>query len=196
MSRFEIEPTPLAGLARVRRQPLGDRRGWFERLYCSEELAAAAGQPFLPVQINRSFTAARGVVRGLHFQHPPHAEIKLVSCLRGEVFDVAVDLRAGSPTFLHWYGTRLSADNRVSLLIPQGFAHGFQTLAEDCELLYLHSAAYAPQAEGGIHPEEARIGIAWPLPVMELSARDAAHPALAGDFAGIGVVSYNPGQPA
>lgn len=189
MSRLSIEPTPLPGLKRILRNPLADDRGWFERLYCSEELAAAAGHSFLPVQINRSFTAARGTVRGLHFQHPPHSEIKLVSCLRGRVLDVAVDLRRGSPTFLQWHGTELSADNRRSLLVPEGYAHGFQTLCEDCELLYLHSAAYSPEAEGGIHPQDARIGIVWPLPVGALSARDAVHAPLAADFPGIRVAS-------
>lgn len=185
MSRFHIESTPLAGLKQVTRQPLGDARGWFERLYCAEELAAAADLPFLPVQINRSCTRAVGAVRGMHFQSPPHAEIKLVSCLAGEVYDVAVDLRAGSPTFLHWYGVRLSAQNRVSLLIPQGFAHGFQTLAPDAELLYLHSAAYAPEAEGGVHPRDPALGIAWPLEITEMSPRDAGRPLLEAGFVGI-----------
>lgn len=194
MSRFAIEETPLIGLKSIRRLFAQDSRGWFERLYCSQELGAIAGQPFLPVQINRSFTTDRGVVRGMHFQNPPHAEIKLVSCLRGEVYDVAVDLRAGSPTFLGWYGARLSADNRCSLLIPQGLAHGFQTLSEDCELLYLHSAAYVPEAEGGIHPQDPRVGINWPLPVCGLSARDAGRLRLASDFVGIDAVPYNPGS--
>lgn len=194
MSRFFIEATPLAGLKRIRRVPVEDSRGWFERLYCRNELAVAAGHPFMPEQINRSFTGARGAVRGLHFQHPPHGEIKLVSCLRGEVYDVAVDLRIGSPTFLNWYGTTLSADNHCSLLIPQGFAHGFQTLCEDCELLYLHSTAYVPEAEGRIHPNEVRVGIAWPLPVQDLSVRDATQLPLGSDFVGISAVSYNPDQ--
>lgn len=185
MSRFALEHTPLPGLHRVVRQPAGDTRGWFERLFCSEELAAAAGQPFVPVQINRSLTRVRGAVRGLHYQHPPHAEIKYVSCLRGAVFDVAVDLRAGSPTFLRWYGSTLSADNRSSLLIPRGFAHGFQALTEDCELLYLHSDPYHPQAEAGVHPGDPAVGVDWPLPISELSSRDAAHPLLVRDFSGV-----------
>ena len=96
-------------------------------------------------------TASRGTVRGMHFQHPPHAETKFVSCLRGEVFDVAVDLRNGSPTFLHWHAEILSADNHRTLVIPEGFAHGFQTLSDDCEMLYFHTAAYNPEAEGGLN---------------------------------------------
>jgi len=121
----------------------------------------------------------------MHFQRPPHAEIKLVNCLRGEVWDVAVDLRAGSPTFLRWHAERLSADNGCALLIPRGFAHGFQTLSDDVELLYCHSAAYAAQSEGGMHPQDERLGIAWPMPLTELSARDAGHARITETFTGI-----------
>jgi dTDP-4-dehydrorhamnose 3,5-epimerase len=185
MNRFAIEDTGLAGLRVIARQATADRRGWFERLFCSEELAAAAGERFAPAQINRSCTLVRGAVRGMHFQYPPHAEVKLVSCLQGEVFDVAVDLRIGSPTFLRWFGVRLSAENRASLLIPRGFAHGFQALEERCELLYLHSAAYAPAHEGGIRPDDPRIAIAWPLPIADMSERDAAHALLGAGFAGV-----------
>jgi dTDP-4-dehydrorhamnose 3,5-epimerase len=187
MKRFRIETTGLEGLLRIQRQPLEDSRGWFERLYCDEELLAATGEPLVPRQINRSRTQTRGAVRGLHFQRPPHAETKLVCCLRGEAFDVAVDLRAGSPTFLRWYGTRLSEENRESLWIPKGFAHGFQVLAGPCELLYLHSAAHAPQAEGGLHVAEPRIGIRWPLPIADLSARDSSFAPLDGTFGGLRV---------
>ena len=133
-SRFDLIATPLAGLCLIQRRPVGDARGYLERLYCADELAAIApGQPI--VQINHTLTVRPGVVRGLHFQRPPHAEIKLVTCLRGAVFDVAVDLRANSPTFLHWHAEILSADNHRSLAIPQGFAHGFQTLTDNCEML-------------------------------------------------------------
>lgn len=185
MSRFAIQDTGLAGLHVVSRHAATDRRGWFERLFCSEELAAAAGERFAPAQINRSCTLVRGAVRGMHFQHPPHAEIKLVSCLQGEVFDVAVDLRTGSPTFLRWFGARLSAENRASLLIPHGFAHGFQALEERCELLYLHSVAYAPAHEGGVRPDDPRVGIKWPLPIADLSDRDDAHALLTAEFCGV-----------
>jgi dTDP-4-dehydrorhamnose 3,5-epimerase len=113
--------------------------------------------------------------------------MKLVSCLRGEVWDVAVDLREGSPTFLQWHAERLSADNGVALLIPEGFAHGFQTLGDDVEMLYCHSAAYTSAAEGGLHPQDPRLGIAWPVAVTELSARDAGHPAITEEFKGVRV---------
>lgn len=184
MSRFTITDLPMAGLKRVQRQRLGDSRGFIARLFCADELAAAGWtQPI--VQINHTFTAKQGTVRGMHFQRPPHAEMKLVSCIRGEVWDVVVDLRVGSPTFLHWHAERLSAENGCALLIPEGFAHGFQALTNDVELLYCHSAAYAAEAEGGLHPNDPRLGIAWPLAIAELSARDAGHAPITADFEGV-----------
>jgi dTDP-4-dehydrorhamnose 3,5-epimerase len=168
----------------VRRQRLGDARGFLSRVFCADELRQAGwSQPI--AQINHTCTARRGTVRGLHFQHPPHAEMKLVSCLRGEVWDLAVDLRAGSPTFLQWHAERLSADNGAALLIPEGVAHGFQTLTDDVEMLYCHSAAYTAGAEGGLNPRDARLAIAWPLPISEISERDRRHPALGDDFKGV-----------
>lgn len=182
--RFTILDTPLHGLKLVERKPMGDLRGYLERLYCVDEFESLfAGIPI--AQVNRSLTRKRGSVRGLHFQHPPHAETKLVTCLFGSVFDVAVDLRRTSPTFLHWHGELLSADNHRSLLIPEGFAHGFQALEEDCQLLYLHSASYRSEHEGGLHPQDPRLAIAWPEPVTELSARDAGHALLAEGFDGV-----------
>lgn len=184
MSRFEVMDTSLAGLQLVRRQKFGDLRGFLSRLFCAAELAAAGWA--LPIaQINYTFTSRQGTVRGMHFQRPPHAEAKLVSCLRGEVWDVAVDLRAGSPTFLHWHAERLSADNGQALLIPPGFAHGFQALSDNVELLYCHSAAHAPQSEAGLHPQDDRVGITWPLPITELSARDAGHARFTEAFSAI-----------
>jgi dTDP-4-dehydrorhamnose 3,5-epimerase len=183
-SRFTILDTPIPGVKRIQRHPIGDQRGYFERLFCAEEL-----QPLLAgrsiVQINHSLTVQRGAVRGLHFQHPPHAETKIVSCLRGAVWDVAVDLRQGSATFLRWHAAILSADNHQTLLIPEGLAHGFQTLADDCELLYLHTAAYRADAEGALNALDPRLDIAWPLPIAELSARDRNHPLITADYAGI-----------
>jgi len=184
MNRFEVADTPLAGLRLVQRQRLGDSRGFLARVFCADELRAA-GWSRTVAQINHTFTARRGTVRGLHFQQPPHAEMKLVSCLRGEVWDVAVDLRAGSPTFLQWHAARLSADNGHALLIPEGFAHGFQTLSDDAEMLYCHSAAYNPGAEAGLNVRDPRLAIAWPLPIAEVSPRDAAHPDIGADFKGV-----------
>jgi len=182
--RFDLIATAIAGLRVLQRKPRGDDRGYLERMFCADEL-----EPLLSgrriAQINHTFTARRGAIRGLHFQYPPHAETKFVSCLRGEVFDLAVDLRRNSPTFLRWHGEILSADNHKTMLIPEGFAHGFQTLTDDCEMLYLHTAAYHAAAEGGLLPEDPRLAIAWPLPVSGLSSRDARHPLLDDAFAGI-----------
>ena len=183
-SRFALLDTPIAGVQRIQRQPLGDHRGYFERLFCAQEL-----QPLLAgrriVQINHSLTARRGAVRGLHFQHPPHAELKMVSCLRGRVWDVAVDLRTGSPTFLHWHAEELTSDNARMLVIPEGCAHGFQALEPESELVYLVTAFYAPEAEGGLRYDDPRLAIAWPLPVTDLSPRDQTHPLIDAHFSGL-----------
>jgi dTDP-4-dehydrorhamnose 3,5-epimerase len=178
--RFTIVPTRLAGLHVLERHPHRDSRGYLERLFCEQDLQAVFGGDRRVVQINRTLTRLSGTVRGLHFQRPPHAETKVVTCLRGEVFDVAVDLRPASPTFLEWHGEVLSQTNGRSLLIPEGFAHGFQTTAADCELLYFHSAAWCAAAEGGLHPLDPRIAVAWPHSVSEMSDRDRHHPLLDG----------------
>jgi len=184
MSSFSLLSTALDGIKVVQRQRTSDARGYFSRFFCADELAEAGFvQPI--AQINQTLTRRKGSVRGLHFQHPPHAEDKFVSCLRGEVFDVAIDLRKGSPTFLQWHAETLSADNARSLFIPKGFAHGFQTLCDDVELLYLHTVPYARSAEGGLNPLDPALGIAWPLPFADVSDRDAARPHLTPDFGGI-----------
>ena len=184
MSRLALAPLPLAGLFRVQRQPLVDERGFFARLFCAGELAGA-GWTGAIAQINQSYTALKGTVRGMHYQKPPHAEMKLVSCLRGEVWDVAVDLRPSPPTYLQWHGEHLSADNGNAMLIPPGCAHGFQTLSDDAELLYCHSAAYAPGAEAGLHPLDPQLAIAWPLPARQLSPRDAGQRWITEEFEGV-----------
>lgn len=173
--RFDIHPTSLEGALIVERKPIADIRGLFERLFCREELMDVFGSRPI-AQINRSRTMFRGCVRGMHFQRPPFSECKLVTCLRGEVFDVAVDLRKNSPTYLRWHAEILSESNHRSFLIPEGFAHGFQTLSENCEMLYLHSAPFVPEAEGGIHPGDPALSIAWPEEITEISPRDTLHP--------------------
>ena len=183
-ARFTVFDTQLPGVRVVERVVRGDERGSLSRLFCADELARAGWRTPI-AQINQTITRARGTVRGLHFQRPPHAEMKLVTCLRGAVWDVAVDLRAGSPTFLQWHAEELSAANRRAMLIPEGFAHGLQTLTDDVELLYCHSAPHVPDAEGGIDPRDARLAIQWPLPITVLSQRDSSHPALGSDFTGI-----------
>lgn len=182
-SRFDLLETPLAGLQVVQRKPIGDQRGYLERLFCAEELQQfTLGKPIS--QINHTFTASRGTVRGMHFQYPPHAEIKFVQCLRGAVFDVAVDVRSNSVSFLCWHGELLSADNHRTLVIPEGFAHGFQALTDDCEMLYFHTAAYRPDSESGLNPTDSRLAIRWPLDVA-LSSRDTGHPLLHAEFTGV-----------
>jgi dTDP-4-dehydrorhamnose 3,5-epimerase len=182
--RFRIHPLSMAGLVVIDRLPIADPRGFLERLFCPDEFADLGLRKPI-AQVNRTLTRHKGTVRGMHFQIPPHAEIKMVSCLRGEVFDIAVDLRAGSPTFLQWHGETLTGENHKTFYIPEGFAHGFQTLTADCEMLYLHTAPYAPASEAGISHAEPRVDIVWPLPVIELSARDAEHPPLPADYAGL-----------
>ncbi|MBX3505005.1 MAG: dTDP-4-dehydrorhamnose 3,5-epimerase family protein [Parvibaculum sp.] len=169
--RFEKAATPLSGLVRISRKRMGDHRGWLERLFCADELEEA-GWTWPVAQINRTLTGRRGTVRGMHFQHPPHEEAKLVTCLRGEVFDVAVDLRPGSPTLGRWHGDYLSGENGASFLIPPGFAHGFQAMTDDVEMFYIHSAPYAPGAEDGVRADDPALGIEWPLEIGERSERD------------------------
>lgn len=184
MNRFTITDTPLAGLKVVQRQILGDARGYLARLFCAEELALAGWHGPI-AQINHTVTQHAGTVRGMHYQKPPHAEMKLVSCLRGVVWDVAVDLRPDSPTYLQWHAQQLSGDNHCALLIPQGFAHGFQTQGEDVEMLYCHSAPYVPTVDAGLNPLDPRLAIAWPLPVIGLSAKDSGHAMMGPDFEGV-----------
>lgn len=181
---MEITATRIVGLHVVRTTARRDHRGSFSRLFCRDELARAFGERAV-VQINHSRTSAIGAVRGLHFQRAPHAEMKLVRCIRGEVFDVAVDLRANSATFLQWHAEELTPENGCMMIVPEGCAHGFQVLAAESELLYLHTAAYAPDAEGGIRPDDPMVAVRWPLPIGDLSDRDRAHPLLTTDFTGL-----------
>lgn len=184
MTRFTVEATALPGLMRVLRHPIGDHRGYLERLFCTHDwLDVMQGRAI--AQINHTLTSRAGSVRGLHFQRSPHAEMKIVTCLRGAVFDVAVDLRVGSPTYLNWHAERLTAENHRWLVIPEGFAHGFQTLTEDCEMLYLHSVAYAPSSEDGLDATDPRLAIRWPLPIVERSPRDEGHRRLTAEFQGL-----------
>jgi dTDP-4-dehydrorhamnose 3,5-epimerase len=184
MKRLDMHDTPIAGLRRIVSVRLGDARGYLARAFCQDELAQAGWSK--PVaQANITLTHARGTVRGLHYQLPPDAEMKLVRCVRGEVWDVAVDLRRGSPTFMRWHAERLSPDNLTALLIPEGCAHGFQALTDDVEMLYLHSASYVPGSERGISATDPRVDIAWPLPIREMSERDRSFPPLPMNFEGV-----------
>ncbi|QNI95410.1 dTDP-4-dehydrorhamnose 3/5-epimerase family protein [Synechococcus sp. A15-127] len=183
MSRFVVSPLPLVDLKLVERTCLRDSRGFLSRLFCVDELSVAGWVDPI-AQINHTYTAKRGTVRGFHYQLEPHAEMKLVSCVRGEVCDVVIDLRSNSATYLQSHVQLLSAVNCCSLLIPQGFAHGFQSLTDDCELIYLHSAIYSSQYEAGLRYDDPIFSIDWPLSVSEISPRDQSHPLVTSDFKG------------
>jgi dTDP-4-dehydrorhamnose 3,5-epimerase len=174
----------LAGAYVIGLQPSSDDRGWFARYYCKDEFRSI-GHTREWVQMNQSVSYTKGTLRGMHFQHPPFREIKLVRCIAGAVYDVIVDLRAGSSTFLQWFGTELSAVNHKMLYIPEGFAHGFQTLEKDSALLYHHTEFYTPGAEGGLRYDDPALSIPWPLPVSVISERDARHPFVDKNFKGI-----------
>jgi len=179
-----VKQTSLPGVVVVESRSYSDQRGFFMRLFCENELSIIWGERQI-MQINQSQTTSIGAVRGMHFQYPPYAEMKLVRCIRGKVWDVAVDLRSGSPTFLKWYAEELTPGNGRMLVIPEGCAHGFQVLEENSELLYLHTAPYNPAAEGGVPYDDPTLKIRWQLPATDLSARDLAHVPIATDFSGI-----------
>lgn len=172
--------TDLRDARLIELQPFGDERGQFARTFCRREFGDA-GLPTDWVQQNASVSAVRGTVRGMHFQRAPHAEAKLVRCLRGAILDVIVDLRAASPTYGRHQGFELRAGDNRELYVPPGFAHGFQTLTDDVEVSYLVSAFYAPAAEGGVRHDDPLLAIDWPLPVTVLSAKDAGWPPLDPD---------------
>jgi dTDP-4-dehydrorhamnose 3,5-epimerase len=184
MSDYSLQTTPLEGLYLIQQKVFCDERGRFARLFCQSRLTAQ-GRPFAIRQINHSRTVGEGSVRGLHFQKAGYAESKLITCVRGAVWDVAVDLRPQSPTYLQWHAQELRADDGRSFLIPAGFAHGFQSLTDESEVLYLTDADYAPEHEAGLSALDPALAIAWPLPVKNLSAKDSSHPLLDKQFQGV-----------
>lgn len=169
-------PARLPGLYLVDTERHEDERGWFARSWCAREFAAHGLEPQL-AQASVSFNRRQGTLRGLHYQQPPHAEAKLVRCLRGTIWDVALDLRPGSATHGQWQAFELAGGSGRALYLPAGFAHGFQTLTADCEILYLISAFYEPDAATGVRYDDPAFAISWPLPVASISPRDAAWPA-------------------
>jgi len=181
---MKILESPFKNAFVLQAEPYVDHRGKFGRIYCQDELKQIGHYKQI-VQINHSLTRKRGAIRGMHFQHPPKAEIKMVTCLRGSVFDVIVDLRRDSDTLLQWYGEILADDNLKMMYVPEGFAHGFQTLEEDTELLYLHTEFYSPEHEGGVRYNDPRLNISWPLEVTEVSQKDQEYPFLSEAFEGI-----------
>jgi dTDP-4-dehydrorhamnose 3,5-epimerase len=172
--------TQLDGAWLIDIEPREDERGFFARIWCRQELAAQGLDAEL-AQESVSFNRQRGTVRGLHFQRPPYPETKIVRCTGGAIFDVIVDLRPQSPSYLRWQGFELTAENRSALYVPKGFAHGFQTLANNAEIVYQISEFYAPTSAGGYRYDDVVFGIAWPLPVTMISERDLNWPAFEGD---------------
>ena len=177
-------PTLLAGSYVIDLEPKSDERGWFARYYCKGEFNKI-GHTKEWVQLNHSVTNKKGSVRGMHFQVHPYKEIKMLRCIAGSVYDVIIDLRKDSDTFLKWTGVELSAANKKMLYIPEGFAHGFQCLEDNCELIYHHSAFYQPGAEAGIRYNDPLINIKWLLPLTIISPRDEEHHFLNENFKGI-----------
>jgi len=167
-------PTPLAGAYLIELEQLDDERGFFARSFCQNEFKAHGLDPVV-AQCNVSFNRKRGTVRGLHYQAEPHAEAKLVRCTRGAVWDVIVDLRRGSLTVRQWHAAELTAENRRALYVPAGFAHGFQTLADDTEVLYQMSEFYHPESARGVRWDDPALGIDWPVPDPILSNRDRSY---------------------
>lgn len=175
--------TPLDGARVIELEKRGDDRGFFARLFCEKEFAAE-GLETRFVQINNSLSSKRGTLRGLHYQLPPSGEVKVVRAIRGALYDVIVDLRAGSPTFGKWFGAELSAENRMMMYVPRGFAHAFITLTDDTEALYLVSDFYAPECERGLRFNDPAFGIEWPIEPVEVSEKDRAWPDFNPEFHG------------
>jgi dTDP-4-dehydrorhamnose 3,5-epimerase len=172
---MEFIETNLRGAFGVRVKRIEDDRGYFGRAWCSEEFRQHGLIPEM-VQLNVGFSRRRGTVRGMHYQLAPQAEAKFIRCTRGAIFDVIIDLRAGSPTEEHWYGAELNPENGLMLYAPEGFAHGYQTLRDDTEMSYLTSKPYAPSAARGVRYDDPVFGITWPLPVSVVSEADKKWP--------------------
>jgi dTDP-4-dehydrorhamnose 3,5-epimerase len=176
--------TPIAGAYYIELEPFLDERGLFVRTFCQRELAQIGFHKQI-VQINHSVTRQKGTIRGMHYQLQPASETKLIRCVQGKVFDVMVDIRAGSPTFKQWCGVELSKDNMRMVYIPEGFAHGFQTLTDNTELIYHHSAFYNQELERGLRYNDVALSIKWPLPVRSISSKDQSYPGIDSNFKGI-----------
>jgi len=174
---MKFKKLPLQSAYTIDLDKREDERGYFARLFCLEEFKNQ-GLEISIVQINNSMSKHKGTLRGLHFQYPPKAETKIVRCISGSIWDVIVDIRKDSSTFGNWFGTELTAKNRTMMYVPKGFAHGFQTLVDNVELLYLHSGFYSAEHEGGLLYNDKTVGINWPSSISEISERDKSHPML------------------
>jgi dTDP-4-dehydrorhamnose 3,5-epimerase len=179
-----VTDTKIDGVKRILSEPFRDERGFFNRIFCQKDLEVIRPNIVI-VQINHSMTKIKGTIRGMHFQFPPHAEMKIVRCVKGSIFDVAVDLRKDSPTFLQWHGEILSAENMKALVVPEGCAHGFQSIDDDIEMVYLSTKAYYKESEGTIRYDEPKVNIKWPIIVVNVSKKDMTSSFITGDFKGI-----------
>ena len=181
---MEFTATHIEGLYLIQLKKLEDERGLFARTFCKNEFKQIGFDKEF-VQFNHSFNKHKGTIRGMHFQPPPYSETKLIRCIQGAVYDVAVDLRAGSATFLQYFGIELSAQNMKSILIPEGFAHGFQTLEDDTALIYHHTQYYTPGADAGVRFDDPALHIDWKLPATMVSEKDKSYKMIDQKFKGI-----------
>jgi len=181
---MKLEQLPLKDAYIIIPELFTDNRGAFGRIFCKNELKELGHSKEI-VQINHSLNRKVGVTRGMHFQYPPKCEIKMVKCIRGAVFDVIVDIRKDSPTFLQWHGVELSDTNMKMVYIPEGFAHGFQVTQPDSELIYLHTGFYSPEYEGALRYNDPILNIQWPLQVTEISEKDRNYPLIDNNFEGL-----------
>lgn len=176
--------TSLKGLYVVTPKKIEDNRGLFTRTFCKKEFTQIGYNNEL-VQFNQSFNLKKGTIRGMHYQKKPFSETKLIRCVKGKVFDVAVDIRKGSPTFLQHFGVELTEENMLSIFIPEGFAHGFQTLENNTSLIYHHSEYYRPEADAGVRYNDETLKIMWPVEAVNLSEKDENYPLITENFKGI-----------
>ncbi len=181
---MKIVKTPIDDVLVIESERFSDHRGSFSRFFCDHELYPILGHRKIK-QINHSITQQAGTIRGMHFQFPPHEEMKLIRCLKGRVFDVAVDLRKNSKTFLQWYAQILTPEKNNMFIIPEGCAHGFQNIEENTELLYLHTSLYKPKSEGGIRFDDPMLNIKWPMAYKDISKKDKEYPDITKSFSGI-----------
>jgi dTDP-4-dehydrorhamnose 3,5-epimerase len=184
MQRFQVMNTPIEGLKILKTVPLSDDRGFFQRLFCDEELKEIGLNKKI-VNINHSFTKKAGSIRGMHFQYQPSSEIKIVKCIRGAILDIAVDIRHNSPTFLQPYSIELTESNNTMLYIPEGFAHGFQTLDDNSEIIYFVTNYYSKELEMSLNPFDERLGIEWSLKCTDISDKDVNAKMIDGSFIGV-----------
>lgn len=184
MAKITFEETPLTGLRVLRLDRFSDARGWLARLYCQNEMEAF-GEPDKIAQVNLTETKNKGAIRGLHFQKPPKLENKIIFCIGGQVFDVVVDLRKDSSSFMGKFSIELSGQDSIGLFVPSGLAHGFQALTDDCRLLYFHTDYFDPSCDAGLNPFDPLLNIQWPLRCTTISEKDKSQSFIPKNFKGI-----------